>query len=74
MFGLAVHHVVGVSDALLPARNQMAISLGSHIILACFGMALPAILLIVSALAGALVVPSLALSFTLSQKEPTHAL
>ena len=25
-----------LADALLPARNQMAISLGAHIILACF--------------------------------------
>ena len=28
--------------ALLPARNQMALSLGWHIIIACFGMAMPA--------------------------------
>ena len=34
------------SDALLPARNQMAISLGAHIILACFGVAMPAMLFV----------------------------
>ncbi|MFT7474410.1 MAG: cytochrome d ubiquinol oxidase subunit I [Verrucomicrobiales bacterium] len=32
------------ADALLPARNQMALSLGTHIILACFGMAMPAMI------------------------------
>ncbi len=35
------------SDPLLPARNQMALSLGWHIILACFGMAFPAMILVV---------------------------
>jgi len=35
------------SDALLPARNQMALSLGWHIILACFGMAFPAMIFVV---------------------------
>lgn len=35
---------VAASDALLPARNQMALSLGWHIILACFGMAFPAMI------------------------------
>ncbi len=34
------------AEALLPARNQMAISLGSHIVLACFGMALPAMIFV----------------------------
>lgn len=34
------------SDALLPARNQMALSLGAHIILACFGVAMPAMLFV----------------------------
>ena len=34
------------SDALLPARNQMALSLGWHIILACFGMAFPAMIFV----------------------------
>jgi cytochrome d ubiquinol oxidase subunit I len=33
-----------LADALLPARNQMALSLGAHIVLACFGMAMPAML------------------------------
>lgn len=35
------------ADALLPARNQMALSLGWHIILACFGMAFPAMIFVV---------------------------
>ncbi len=35
------------ADALLPARNQMALSLGWHIILACFGMAFPAMIYVV---------------------------
>lgn len=35
------------SDALLPARNQMALSLGWHIILACFGMTFPAMIFVV---------------------------
>lgn len=34
------------ADALLPARNQMAFSLGWHIILACFGMAFPAMIFV----------------------------
>jgi cytochrome bd ubiquinol oxidase subunit I len=29
---------------LLPAREQMAVSLGFHIILACFGVAFPTII------------------------------
>ncbi len=33
-----------IAEALLPARNQMALSLGAHIILACFGMAMPAMI------------------------------
>ena len=33
-----------LADALLPARNQMALSLGAHIVLACFGMAMPAMI------------------------------
>ena len=37
---------VFASDALLPARNQMALSLGWHIILACFGMAFPAMIFV----------------------------
>lgn len=34
------------ADALLPARNQMALSLGWHIVLACFGMAFPAMIFV----------------------------
>lgn len=34
------------SDALLPARNQMALSLGWHIVIACFGMAMPAMIFV----------------------------
>jgi len=34
------------SDALLPARNQMALSLGWHIILACFEMSFPAMIFV----------------------------
>ena len=34
------------ADALLPARNQMALSLGWHIILACFGMSFPAMIFV----------------------------
>ncbi len=34
------------TDALLPARNQMALSLGWHIILACFGMVFPAMIFV----------------------------
>ncbi len=34
------------SDALLPARNQMALSLGWHIILACFGMSFPGMIFV----------------------------
>ncbi len=35
-----------VGSALLPARQQMALSLGWHIILACFGMAFPAMIFV----------------------------
>lgn len=35
------------TDALLPARSQMALSLGWHIILACFGMTFPAMIFVV---------------------------
>ena len=34
-------------SGLLPARNQMALSLGWHIILACFGVAFPSMIFIV---------------------------
>jgi cytochrome d ubiquinol oxidase subunit I len=34
-------------DALLPARWQMTVTLGSHIVLACFGVAFPAMIFVV---------------------------
>jgi cytochrome d ubiquinol oxidase subunit I len=34
-------------EGLLPARNQMALSLGWHIVLACFGVAFPAMIFVV---------------------------
>jgi len=34
-------------DGLLPAREQMAFSLGWHIVLACFGVAFPALIFVV---------------------------
>jgi cytochrome d ubiquinol oxidase subunit I len=34
---------------LLPAREQMAVSLGWHIILACFGVAFPAMIFVMQA-------------------------
>jgi cytochrome bd ubiquinol oxidase subunit I len=37
--------IAEASSELLAARNQMAFTLGFHIILACFGVALPAIML-----------------------------
>ena len=39
-------HVAGEADpaGLLPARQQMALSLGWHIVLACFGVAFPAMI------------------------------
>lgn len=47
----AVAGVLGVSDAgipagLLPARQQMAVSLGWHIVLASFGVAFPAMIFV----------------------------
>jgi cytochrome d ubiquinol oxidase subunit I len=41
--------VLAESDpsALLPARWQMAVTLGSHIVLACFGVAFPAMIFVV---------------------------
>lgn len=35
-----------ISDQLLPARLQMALTLGFHIILACFGVGLPVLMLV----------------------------
>src|SRR3954468_5587488 len=37
----------GVPPGLLPAREQLALSLGFHIVLACFGVAFPTIIFIV---------------------------
>jgi cytochrome bd ubiquinol oxidase subunit I len=37
----------GEADGLLPARQQMAFSLGWHIVLACFGVAFPAMIFVV---------------------------
>jgi cytochrome d ubiquinol oxidase subunit I len=34
------------ADALLPARYQMAVSLGWHIVIAAFGVAFPAIIFV----------------------------
>lgn len=41
-------HVLSADDpaGLLPAREQMALSLGWHIIIACFGVALPTMILV----------------------------
>ena len=38
--------LVAASSELLPARSQMAFTLGFHIILACIGVAFPAMMLI----------------------------
>ena len=37
----------GAPPGLLPARQQMAVSLGFHIVLACFGVAFPAMIYVV---------------------------
>jgi cytochrome d ubiquinol oxidase subunit I len=42
-----VHALLARVDPLLPARWQMAVSLGSHIVLACFGVAFPALIWVV---------------------------
>ena len=39
-------NVLAASSQLLPAREQMAFTLGFHIILACIGVAFPAMMLI----------------------------
>lgn len=39
--------VSGTPPGLLPAREQMAVSLGWHIILACFGVAFPTMIYVV---------------------------
>lgn len=49
-FAGVITHVLTSSDAppgLLPAREQMALSLGWHIILACFGVAFPTMIYVV---------------------------
>lgn len=44
---MSSHFIIAeASSALLPARNQMALSLGWHIILACFGMSFPAMIFV----------------------------
>ncbi len=45
MNGLAGLHQLAASSELLPARSQMAFTLGFHILLACMGVAFPAITL-----------------------------
>ena len=42
----ALTYLAAESSELLPARSQMAFTLGFHIILACIGVAFPAIMLI----------------------------
>ncbi|MFZ0835760.1 MAG: cytochrome ubiquinol oxidase subunit I, partial [Mycobacterium sp.] len=37
----------GGPPGLLPARQQMAVSLGWHIVLACFGVAFPTMIYVV---------------------------
>lgn len=39
--------VLAAADALLPARWQMTVTLGSHIVLASFGVAFPAVIFVV---------------------------
>lgn len=39
--------LIGEPAGLLPAREQMAVSLGWHIVLACFGVAFPAMIFVV---------------------------
>jgi cytochrome d ubiquinol oxidase subunit I len=43
---LQLGSLVAEPEGLLPAREQMALSLGCHIILACFGVAFPAMILV----------------------------
>jgi cytochrome d ubiquinol oxidase subunit I len=38
--------LASAADNLVPARAQMALSLGWHIILACLGVGLPALILV----------------------------
>src|SRR5215218_6470983 len=48
MISLVGHlpNLLAVSSELAPARSQMAFTLGFHIILACLGVAFPALMLI----------------------------
>ncbi len=46
MSGLADLHLLAASSQLGPARSQMAFTLGFHILLACMGVAFPAITLV----------------------------
>lgn len=45
MVVLASNHLTVAAHAVVPARAQMALSLGFHIIFACFGIAMPAVVL-----------------------------
>lgn len=47
MTGVVASVLAAEPASLLPARWQMTISLGSHIVLACFGVALPAVIYVV---------------------------
>jgi cytochrome d ubiquinol oxidase subunit I len=42
---LDIHTVLAVTGQVVPARAQMATTLGFHIILACFGIAFPTMVL-----------------------------
>jgi cytochrome bd ubiquinol oxidase subunit I len=42
--GPGVALAAGAPPGLVPARAQMALSLGFHIVLACFGVAFPAMI------------------------------
>jgi cytochrome d ubiquinol oxidase subunit I len=44
---MTYHLLLADSSTLLPARWQMTVSLGSHIVLACFGVAFPAMIWVV---------------------------
>ena len=44
--GVIVVAAARISGEVIPARAQMATTLGFHIILACMGIALPAIVLL----------------------------
>lgn len=46
--GVIVYHLLAAdSPVLLPARWQMTVSLGTHIVLSCFGVAFPAMIWVV---------------------------